>query len=134
MLDKPNPAAGDRGAGKVDFNSGRIDLAAIYRLCDAKKQASPLRAELVGSDTCSITAGITARGSAPVLALCRKLIESGVAPGRPLHVYRGDTLALHVRAIGEAAALEINGRGAGFKRAVPVGTAPPVRLPAKVAP
>ena len=47
-------------------------------------QAVPFRAELIGSDCCA-AAGVTARGSAPVLALCRILIGAGhdllIAPG-----------------------------------------------------
>jgi hypothetical protein len=87
----------------------------------------PVCAELIGSDTCSIPAGITARGNTPILALCQKLIEAGCDPGRGLNVYRGDVLALRVRSIGEAAGLEINSKGSGFiKRRVPVRIAPPI--------
>jgi len=73
-----------------------------------------IRAELRG-DTgvapgvfeCSAN-GITARGSAPVLRLCRKLVEAGHDPQEPMEVYRGATLSLHVRSIGEAAKLTVN--------------------------
>jgi hypothetical protein len=64
------------------------------------------RADLIGSDTCTAF-GITARGHAAVLALCRKLIEAGHDPATPLEVYRGATLALAVRSIGEAAKLAV---------------------------
>jgi hypothetical protein len=57
-------------------------------------------AELTGSTECSAR-GITVRGSAPVLALCRALIGAGYDPRRPLHVFRGQTLALKVRSISE---------------------------------
>jgi hypothetical protein len=85
-----------------------------------------IRAELTG-DTCSIAAGITARGPSPVLALCRKLTEAGCDPRRPLHAYRGDTLCLVVRSIGEAARLEINGEGSGFRPLREPDAAPPMR-------
>jgi hypothetical protein len=65
-----------------------------------------IRAELVGSDTCT-AAGEIARCAAPVLAMCRKLIEAGFDPSRTLLVYRGETLCLTVRSIGEGAALTV---------------------------
>jgi hypothetical protein len=46
----------------------------------------------------------------------------------PLEAWRGDVLCLRVRSIGEAAGLEINPRGTGFRRAAAVGTASPMRL------
>ena len=67
---------------------------------------APIHATLTGSDRCEAE-GYTARGSAPVLALCRQLCAAGFDPGRPLHAYRGDTLSLVVRTIGEGAALTV---------------------------
>jgi Holliday junction resolvase len=61
-----------------------------------------IRAELIGSDECT-AAGLTIRGRAPVLALCRQLIADGHDPGLPLEVWRGPVLCLRVRSIGEAA-------------------------------
>jgi hypothetical protein len=46
--------------------------------------------------------------------LCRQLIAAGLDPDRALEVYRGATLALTVRSIGEGARLEINPKGTGF--------------------
>jgi hypothetical protein len=43
-------------------------------------------------------------GHAPVLGLCRALLEAGYDPRRPLRAYRGDTVALKIRSIGEGAA------------------------------
>jgi hypothetical protein len=40
--------------------------------------------------------GITATGNAPVLTLCRRLIEAGHNPILPLEAYRGTTLCLRV--------------------------------------
>jgi hypothetical protein len=75
------------------------------------KPRKKIRAEL-GRDTCTAL-GVTARGEAPVLALCRKLIEAGLDPAMPLQVYRGDTLCLRVRSIGEAARLKVASAGNG---------------------
>ncbi len=72
----------------------------------ATTECKPLRAELVGSNRCT-AAGITASGQAAVLALCRQLIAAGFDPTMPLRCYRGDTLALRVRGIGEGARLTV---------------------------
>ena len=66
----------------------------------------PIHAQLIGSKTCS-AAGRTAVGPTPVLALCRQLIAAEFDANRPLTVYRGATLALYVRSIGEAAKLTV---------------------------
>lgn len=67
---------------------------------------APIRAMLVGSGRCE-TNGIHGTGFAPVLALCRKLIEAGCDPATPMEAWRGDTLALSVRSIGEGARLTV---------------------------
>lgn len=59
----------------------------------------PVHAHLTGSDTCTAL-GLTVRATAPALALCRKLVEAGYDPVRPLHAYRGDVLCLTVSSIG----------------------------------
>jgi hypothetical protein len=89
-------------------------------------------AELFGSDCCSAL-GITARGNAPVLALCRALIKAGQDPDRPLLAYRGDMLCLRVRSIGEGAQLTIEDDRRGRprlrcwrNRAIGCGAAPPI--------
>jgi hypothetical protein len=51
--------------------------------------------------------GVTARGAAPVIKLCKKLVAAGIGPASPMHVYRGQVLCLHVRSIGEAAGLRV---------------------------
>ena len=84
-----------------------------------------IQAELAFDDTAT-ACGITVRSSTPVLALCRRLLEAGHEPSARLHVYRGSTLALTVRSIGEGAQLVINGRGTGFRRARDVVTASPM--------
>ena len=72
----------------------------------------------LSSDTIVTALGLTVTSGIPVLALCRKLIESSTyASSTPLNAYRGDTLSLKVRSIGEAAKLEISGgKGAGSFR------------------
>lgn len=65
-----------------------------------------LRATIVGSNQAEAN-GVTARGHAPVLALCRALIEAGVDPGTPLEAFRGTTLCLRVRSVGEGARLTV---------------------------
>jgi hypothetical protein len=71
-----------------------------------------VHAELTGRDSASAL-GITVRGSTPVLALCRKLVENGCPPATPLAAYRGGTLCLIVRSIGEAACLEVRPSSTG---------------------
>ena len=72
------------------------------------------RADLTGAEICT-SMGLTARGSTPILALCRELLAAGVDPDQALEVYRGATLALQIRSIGEAAGLEVNSKGTGFR-------------------
>jgi len=84
-----------------------------------------IRAELIGTDTCSAL-GMTAKSGAPVLALCRKLIEAGHDPSMPLEAYHGETLCLRVRSIGEAATLRMDTDKTGrpvFKREKPTARA-----------
>lgn len=92
----------------------------------AKDQLKVLRAELVKDDTC-IALGIKSTGQAPVISLCRKLIEAGHEPATPLHAYRGNTLAIRVRSIGEAANLEL-ASGGTFRAARKPHAAPPIRF------
>jgi hypothetical protein len=78
------------------------------RLCER----NPNRAQI--TDTTCAALDVTAHGNAPVLALCRKLVEAGHDPALPAHAYRGDVLALKVRSIGEGARLRVSPRGVGF--------------------
>jgi hypothetical protein len=96
-------------------------------------QTAAIRAELVGSDSCTAL-GITVTAAAPVLALCRKLIAAGHDPGFRLDVFRGETLCLIVRSIGEAAGLEISHHGVGFLARYEGGTAPLTRQIRRVDP
>jgi hypothetical protein len=100
---KPNRNSGDtrKTDGKHDSNN-HVSLGAQI----------PIHATLIGSNCCEAL-GITARGYAPVLDLCRALVAAGHDPRRPLHAYRGDVLALKVRSIGEGARLTVREDRAG---------------------
>jgi hypothetical protein len=74
-----------------------------------------IRAELTG-DTLATACGLVVCGSSPVIDLCRRLVAAGHAPSSSLEAYRGDTLCLHVRSIGEAAGLQVHGHGIGFRK------------------
>jgi hypothetical protein len=49
--------------------------------------------DLIGVDT-AVAAGIAATGHAPLLTLCRRLVEAGHDPSTPPEAYRGTTLCL----------------------------------------
>jgi hypothetical protein len=74
---------------------------------------TPILGELSSDNWCRIGT-VTATGKTPVLAACRALLAQGVNPDTAVEIYRGATLALRVRSIGEAAALEMNSKGTGF--------------------
>jgi hypothetical protein len=61
----------------------------------------PVRIDLAGADTAS------ASGRSPALKLCRMLVAAGHDPDEPAEVYRGSTLRLRIRSIGEAAKLTV---------------------------
>jgi hypothetical protein len=64
----------------------------------------------LSSDTYATALGLTVRSPSPVLSLCRKLSEvSTYASSAPLEAYRGATLCLRVRSIGEGAQISVNG-------------------------
>jgi hypothetical protein len=87
-----------------------------------------IRAELIKSETAS-ACGLVAKGGSPVIKLCQMLVAAGHDPSSPMQVYRGDTLALKVRSIGEAAGLVAASNGYGFARAPAMRTAAPMRSP-----
>jgi hypothetical protein len=74
--------------------------------CQLQLPQAPIRATLIGSNRCSAE-GISARGYDPVLDLCRELAAAGRNPTSPLEGWRGDTLCLRVRSIGEGARLTV---------------------------
>jgi hypothetical protein len=95
---------------------------------------TPIRAEIIESNQCDAE-GYTVKASAPVLAMCRKLIEAGYDPATPLHAYRGDTLCLKVRSIGEGAQWTVQDSNSGrpvlrrYKAKETTLAASPVRPP-----
>jgi hypothetical protein len=115
MTDKESPRAAGTAhrAIEIDEPDGRVVLES-KRLQDFDQ--APIRATL--SDRCEVD-GMVACGHAPVLGLCRALMAAGYDQNRPLHVYRGDTVALMILSIGEGAtyAVEDNRRGTpSFRR------------------
>jgi hypothetical protein len=71
-----------------------------------------IRATITDSDRCEAE-GYSVRAAAPVLALCRKLVENGFDPARPLHAYRGDTLCLSITSIGYGAKFTVGDNASG---------------------
>src|SRR5262245_46914083 len=132
MARMKNPA-GQGGASGRDVLAGEQNRQPFKPILH---KPQTFRAELVGSNTCA-AAGVTARGNAPVLALCRELLAAGLVPGRALEVYLGATLALTVRSIGEGARLTVKepdrGRAhfAPYVRFASSPVASPMRLNAR---
>jgi Fe2+ transport system protein FeoA len=71
-----------------------------------------IRADLTG-ETCA-AAGATARGTIPVLALCRRLLELGLDPDCAVEVFRRGRIALRVRSIADGAKLTVKSAGNGM--------------------
>jgi hypothetical protein len=78
-----------------------------------------IRAELIGSDTC-VAGNVTGYGNAPVLSLCRRLVDAGHNPKLPLHAYRGEMLCVVVRSIGAGSGLVVNEDEPRFMRWKPL--------------
>src|SRR5262249_34963432 len=96
----------------------------------------PILAQFIKSDRCSAE-GLEVRANAPALAMCRKLIEAGYDPDRPLHCFRGETLAIKISSIAYGARYSVSepSTGSGV-RLVPYsegpkksGVASPMRFP-----
>ena len=56
------------------------------------------------------------------------MVDAGHDPATPLEAWRNDVLCLRVRSIGEAAGLELNGEGTGFRPIRKPDAAPPIDL------
>src|SRR5215510_7996694 len=75
-----------------------------------------IRAEIIGETFARARvdgAEIAVGGHAPVLRLCRELVDRGIDPGTPLEAYRCHTLCLAVTSIGKAACLTVKSAGNG---------------------
>ena len=113
----PNAArllhCGDGGGTRApDAIADHVGALAIQSARD--EQVRPIRAEL--KDTTCTALGITAKSRAPVLALCRALVTAGHNPSLPLEAFRGQTLCLAVRSIGEGARLTVEDDRHGIPR------------------
>src|SRR5262245_58472753 len=74
-----------------------------------------IKAELIG-DSKALACGHVVIGTSPLLGLCRTLVDAGHDPVLPLEAWRNGVLCLRVRSIGEAAGLEIDPHGVGFRK------------------
>jgi hypothetical protein len=106
---RPAPAVTGREPQVIDLLGGKIKPA---RNIQPKREH--IIAELIGDDSCrcqEIDAAVTA--NAPVLAMCRLLIATGIDPDTALCVYRQGVLALKVRSMREGARLTVKTAGNG---------------------
>ena len=94
----------------------------------AEPQA-PIVCQIIGSDRCAF-GSLVVKHHAPVLAICRMLIEAGYDPERPLEAYRGETLCLKIRTIAEGAKLTIE-EGPNGPRLVPFRKTAAAKRPAR---
>jgi hypothetical protein len=65
-----------------------------------------IHAELTGADMAA-AGGLVVRAAAPILALCRALIDAGHDPDAPLRAFRCGTLCLQVKSLAAGAALAV---------------------------
>jgi hypothetical protein len=100
--EQPNRRAGDAAAGRATFSGENLSSENSRTL----ERAQALRADLIGSSTCT-AAGFRATGNALILALCRRLLAAGLNPAQAMEVYRGAMLALRVRSIRDGAKLTV---------------------------
>jgi len=77
-----------------------------------------VHAELHGEDEAEAF-GYSVRSPSPIIRLCRDLVDAGCFPFAPLVAYRGGTVCLVVRSIGEAAQLGVENDK--FRRAARYG-------------
>jgi hypothetical protein len=112
-------------------------VGATAKLSSQKSQAVPIRAELIGGNTCT-AAGLLVRGSSPVLALCRDLIAAGHDSAAPFDAWRGDVLAVRVASLAAGAQLTVeeSAHGPVFRnfRKAPRSAVPAPRVAANEAP
>jgi hypothetical protein len=126
---RPAAVITGRGPHEVDLASRQISSVATKSDCEWQA----VHAELIGPNRC-VAEGVSARGAAPVLALCRLLVRAGHDPRRPLHAYRDGVQALVVRSIGAGALVTVDDDRHGRPRLrrwrdrdVGCGAGPPIR-------
>jgi hypothetical protein len=125
----PNAVNSVLNVGASEDTRSHTSRQELARVLAGKPAKTTITAELSGVDTV-VCCGVTTVAAAPIITLCQELVAEGFPPSTPLMVYRDGRLALPIRSIGEAAELEIGGKGIGFtrrKRAAVVVTASPVR-------
>jgi hypothetical protein len=94
----------------------RVDNSLSHQSSRCSAQAA-IRGDLIGSNQAS-AAGIVATGHAPVLRLCRALVEAGHDPALSLEIYRGNTVCLRIRSLAEGAAMAVRDNAQGRPRFV----------------
>ena len=89
-----------------------------------KGRLKRILAQFIKSDRCTAE-GLEVRANAPGLAMCRKLIEAGYDPNRPLHCFRGEEIAMTISSIGYGAEYSVSepSTGSGV-RLVPYSEGP----------
>jgi hypothetical protein len=109
-------------------------------LVQTKREADTIRADLIGQNQASACGVVVSGRNAPVLALCRALLDAGHDPATPLDAYRGATLCLRVRSEGAKLTVAESGGKPRFvsfhpfqDRDGPVGGRPPMRQTAEEA-
>jgi hypothetical protein len=110
------PAVCGHRAGPVDAIVDENEIASKPphkpKQASHRRSGQPIHGELAGSDR-AMALGLSVQAHAPVLSLCRKLIEAGCDPARALHVFRHTILELAVRSIEEGARLTVKTAGNG---------------------
>jgi hypothetical protein len=101
---KPATAKTVNGLRDLERLDGAFGVEANLSIRGLQQEC--IRAELTGLGNCQAL-GLTARGAAPVLSLCRALNEAGHDPAKSLEVWRAGTLALRIHSIGHAARLTV---------------------------
>jgi hypothetical protein len=93
---------------------------------------TPVVCRIIGSDHCEVD-DLVVRHSAPVLAMCRALIDARYDPERPLEAYRGGMLCLRISSIGHGAKFTVRDNRCGtpalrrYEASASVSTALPMR-------
>jgi hypothetical protein len=77
----------------------------MKRACIPPRSRTTIRADIIGEAYVCRPAAVEMHART-LQALCGKLLEAGIDPAERLEIYRGSTLALRVRSIGEGARLE----------------------------
>jgi hypothetical protein len=137
----PQPSAAPRAPGYAErYQKSPTSGPAFRQECHSlaltadpsySLQKHIIACQIIGFDRCACD-GLIAKHNAAVLAMCRKLIEAGYDPERPVEAYRGDTLCLKIRTIAEGGRLTVeegpNGpRLVPFRPARTCVAAPPMR-------